>query len=366
MINYEEFQFLPYNPPFGNLLTFQSLPTTPTLTLSNPFPSNISGAGAPTGYGIARNLQMGYVQFFTLGVEREIGRNTILEVNYVGNKSTRLTKGVNFNFAPPGPGAVQTRRVLRQDLGNIFVTEPWGNATYESVQAQLERRMSGGLLLLASYAYGKTLTDVPTSTGDKGGTTAQNPYCLNSCEKGDPTYDLRQRFTANVVYELPFGRSRRWMSRGGAADVLLGGWDVASIMSRQSGRPMTVNVSGDPLNTGQSNARANYLGGPKTVVNPTLNQWFNTAAFAAPAPYTPGNLGYGTMLGPGTVNWDFSVYKTFSFTERHRLQFRTEFFNVLNHPNLGNPGLTVGTANFGKITSAGDPRVLQFGLKYHF
>src|SRR5205823_5900513 len=162
----------------------------------------------------------------------------------------------------------------------IFVTEPWGNATYNSLQLQLERRMSGGLLLLASYAYGKTLTDVPNSTGDKGGTTAQNPYCLNSCEKGDPTYDLRQRFTANAVY-------------------------------------------------------------------------------AAHAPYTPGNLGYGTFLGPGPFNWDFSVYKTFSVAERHRLQFRTEFFNFPNHPNLGNPGLTVGTANFGKITSAGDPRVLQ-------
>jgi hypothetical protein len=156
------------------------------------------------------------------------------------------------------------------------------------------------------------------------------------------------------------------MRSGGAADLLLGGWDMASIVSRQSGRAMTVNVSGDPLNTGQGNARANYLGGPKTVANPTLNLWFNTAAFAAPAPYTPGNLGYGTMLGPGPFNWDFSVYKTFSISERHRLQFRTEFFNVLNHPNLGNPGLTVGTANFGKIISAGDPRVLQFGLKYRF
>src|SRR5258707_12615070 len=156
------------------------------------------------------------------------------------------------------------------------------------------------------------------------------------------------------------------LTGGGVADLLFGGWDMASIISRQSGRAMTVNVSGDPLNTGQSNARANYLGGDKTVENPTLNRWFNTAAFAAPAPYTPGNLGYGTFLGPGVFNWDFSVYKTFSITERHRLQFRTEFFNVLNHPNLGNPGLTVGTANFGKITSASDPRVLQFGLKYQF
>ncbi|MEO8129610.1 MAG: TonB-dependent receptor, partial [Bryobacteraceae bacterium] len=93
MNNYDEFLFLPYNPPFGNLLTFQSLPTTPTISLNNPFPSNISGAGAPTAYGVSRDLQMGYVQFFTLGVEREVMKNTILEVSYVGNKSTRLTKG---------------------------------------------------------------------------------------------------------------------------------------------------------------------------------------------------------------------------------------------------------------------------------
>src|SRR5260370_41504608 len=120
MNNYDEFLFLPYNPPFGNVLTFQSLPNTPTLSLSNPFPSNISGAGAPTGYGIARDLQMGYVQFAMLGLEREIARNTTLEASYVGNKPTRLAKGVNFNFAPPGPGPVQTRRGPPPEPGSTF------------------------------------------------------------------------------------------------------------------------------------------------------------------------------------------------------------------------------------------------------
>jgi len=366
MNNYDEFLFLPYNPPFGNVLTYQSLPSTPTLSLTDPFPASGTTTGAPTAYGIDRNLRIGYVQFFTLSVQHEIARNTVLEVSYVGNKSTRLTKGLNFNYAPPGPGAVQARRVLRQDLGNVFVTVPTSNSTYHSLQLQLERRVSNGLFVLASYAYGKTLADVGTSTGDKGGSLVQNPFCANSCEKGDPNYDLRQRFTANLIYELPFGRGRRFLSKGGVVDTVLGGWDVASIINRQSGRPLTVTVSGDPLNTGNGNARANYLGGPKTVANPTLNMWFNTAAFAAPPAYTPGNLGWGTFLGPGLFNWDFSIYKTFAFTERHRLQFRTEFFNFANHPNLNNPGLVLGTATFGKITSAGDPRVLQFGLKYLF
>jgi hypothetical protein len=365
MNNYDEFLFLPYNPPFGNVLTFQSLPGTPTLSLSNPFPAAGAG-GTPTGYGIDRNLQIGYVQFFSLGVQREIARNTVLEAGYVGSKSTRLTKGVNFNFAPPGPGAIQTRRITRQDLGNIFVTQSTGNATYHSLHLQLERRISGGLLVLAGYTYGKVLTDVPNSTGDKGGASAQDPYCLHACEKGDPTYDLRQRFTSNVIFELPFGKGRHFMTGGGVTNTILGGWDVASIFTRQSGRALTVNVAGDPINTGQGNTRANYVGGPKNIPNATINLWFNTAAFAAPPAFTPGNLGYGTFLGPGTFSWDFAIYKTFALHERHRLQFRTEFFNFANHPNLGNPGLTVGTATFGKITSASDPRVAQFALKYVF
>ncbi|HYM12436.1 MAG TPA: TonB-dependent receptor [Bryobacterales bacterium] len=365
--NYDEFLFLPYNPPFGNVLTYQSLPNRATLSLSNPFPDTGASAGAPAGYGMDQHLQMGYVQFFTVGVEREIARNTVLEVSYVGNKSTRLAKAVNVNFAPMGAGAVQPRRVLRQDLGNVAVVEPWSNATYHSLQVQLDRQLSQGLMLLAGYAYGKALDDVSGSTGDKGGSTAQNPYCINSCEKGPPAYDLRQRFTANVVYELPFGRNRRFLgSANHAADALLGGWDVASIISRQSGRPLTLGLPGDPLNTGNGNGRPNYLGGPTSVSNATINQWFNTAAFGAPLPYTPGNAGRGIMLGPGLFSWDFAVYKTFAFTERHHLQFRTEFFNFPNHANFGNPGTTLGTPTFGQITSAGDPRTLQFGLKYLF
>ncbi len=364
--NYDEFLFLPYNPPFGNVLTFQSLTTTPTLSLSNPFPSSGASAGAPTAYGIAQNLQMGRVQFYTVGIEREIAKNTVVEISFVGNKSTHLAKAVNFNYAPPGPGALQTRRVLRQDLGSIVIVEPWSDATYNSLQAQVERRLSGGLLLLSSYAWGKALTDVPTSTGDKGSATYQNPFCTISCEKGDPTFDLHHRFTTNVIYELPFGRGRHYLSNGRLVDAVLGGWDVASIITVQSGRPMTVIQASDPLNTGLGNARANYVGGSETLSSRTINQWVNTAAFGVPPPYTPGNLGYGTFDGPGLFSMDLSIYKTFSITERKRLQFRTEFFNIPNHVNFNNPGLTLGTSTFGVITSAGDPRVLQFGLKFLF
>ncbi|MPY89614.1 MAG: TonB-dependent receptor plug domain-containing protein [Luteitalea sp.] len=362
--NYDEYLFLPYNPPFGNVLAFQSLVDRPTLSLSDPFPTD-RGTGAPIAYGVDRNLRLGYVQFFTLGVEREIARDTVFEVRYVGSKSTALAKAVNVNYAPPGPGAVQPRRVLRPDLGNATVVFSSSNASYHSLHAQLERRVASGLYVFTSYAYGKALDDVANSQGDKGGSNAQDPRCVHACEKGVPAYDRRQRFTLNLVYDLPFGRGKRFLT-GGLASALFGGWQIASIFSAQSGAPLTVSIPGDPLNTGQGNARADYVGGKIALDNPTIDRWFNTDAFASPAPFTPGNLGRGTFTGPGSIAWDFSIARTLSIAEGHRLQFRAEFFNFPNHPNFGNPGTAFGLPTFGTIGGAGSPREVQLGLKYLF
>ena len=324
--NYDEYFYMPYNPPFGNLLTYQSLPNTPTLSLDNPFPASGGQVGVPTAYGIDPKFRVGYVQFFTFGVQHEITRDTILQVSFVGSKSTHLAKGYDLNYAPPGPGAVASRRVLTPNLANDYVEMPSSNATYDSLQVQLERRFSKGLMLLTSYAFAKALDDVANSQGDKGTAQMQNPLCANSCEKGDPAYDRRQRFTFNLVYQLPAGKGRRFLNHGGIADAFLGGWEVGSIFQRQSGQPLTVAISGDPLNIGTSgNARAQYLGGSIKLNNPTLNKYFNTAVFAAPTPYTPGNLGRGTFTGPGLQTLDFALYKTFNLKERHRLQVAGSF-----------------------------------------
>jgi hypothetical protein len=364
--NYDEFLFLPYNPPFGNVLTFNSSPTTPTLSLSNPFPSGLGTPPTPTAYGVAPDFKIGYVQFYTFGIEREIMRDTVLEISYVGNKSTDLAKAINVNYAPAGPGAVQPRRVARTDLANVVVTFPSSNATYNSLQAQLERHFSNGLYLLTSYAYGKALDDVAGSQGDKGSATAQNPLCVNSCEKGPPAYDLRQRYTLNFVYQLPFGKGRAFLNRSGLVNEIAGGWEVGTIFGAQTGQLLTITESGDPINTGQANARPNYVGGPVQLSDPTINRFFNTSAFVAAPLYTPGNAGRGILSGPGLVTWDFSAYKTWVLRERSQLQFRSEFFNVLNHTNFGSPGTVLGTSTYGVITGAGASRDIQFALKYSF
>lgn len=365
--NYDAYYFLPYNPPFGNSASYTSLPDRPTLSLDNPFPTSGASVGLPAAYGVDRNLRIGYVQMFTLNVQQRIAPGTVLEIGYLGNKSTRLGKGMSYNYALPGPGPIQPRRILTQDLGNVAVQQSISNATYHSLQVQLERQFSKGLLLLSSYAFGKALDDVTTSNGDRGGFQGQDPRCANSCEKGRPAFDIRHRFTMNVVYQLPFGRGRHFLgSSSRLTDALIGGWDISSILIAQTGPPLTIAIAGDPLNIGQGNARADYIGGSVTVENPTIDRYFNTDAFARPQQYVPGNAGRGILSAPGLLSWDCSLHKIFSITETHRLQLRGEFFNLPNKVNLGAPGRTFGVAGFGAITSAGRGREIQVALKYIF
>jgi outer membrane receptor protein involved in Fe transport len=364
--NYDEYYYMPYNPPFGNVKVY-STSGRPTITLDNPFPNEVGVTGAPTAYGVEPGLRIGYSQFFSFGVQQAIARDTTVEVSYVGSKSTRLAKGFDVNYAPPGPGTIATRRVLSADLGNAYVTFSNANATFHSLQAQLERRLSKGLLVMTSYTFGKALDDVASSGGDKGSTTIQDPRCAHSCEKGVPLYDRRQRFTFNAVYQMPFGKGRHFLNAGGVRDALLGGWDIAAITSVQSGQPLTATASGDRMNVGVSNTtRAQYLGGSVAVDNPGLNQWFNTSVFGLPALYTPGNLGRGTFTGPSSRSVDVALYKTFRIGERYRVQLRGEFFNLPNHPILGNPGLTLATNTFGVITSASGEREGQVAVKFTF
>ncbi|MDZ4796944.1 MAG: carboxypeptidase regulatory-like domain-containing protein [Bryobacteraceae bacterium] len=365
--NYDAFYFLPYNPPFGNSASYFSLPDQPTLTLDDPFPSSGASRGLPGAFGVDRDLKIGYVQMFSLNVQQRIAPDTVLEVGYLGNKSTRLGKGLSYNYALPGPGAIQPRRILTTDLGNVGLQTSSSNATYHSLQVQLERQFSKGLLLLSSYAFGKALDDVTTSNGDRGGFQGQDPRCAHSCEKGRPTFDIRQRFTLSAVYQLPFGKGRRFLDRRSRiVDGIAGGWDLSSIFIGQTGQPLTIAAAGDRLNIGQGNVRADYIGGDVTVDNPTINRYFNTDAFAVPRLYVPGNSGRGILSGPGTISWDFSLHKNLAITETHRLQIRAEFFNFPNHTNFSAPGRAVGIAGFGVITGAGRPREVQVALKYLF
>ncbi len=185
--------------------------------------------------------------------------------------------------------------------------------------------------------------------------------------------NLNHQFTASVLYDLPFGKGRTYLHDAGWATTLLSGWQTLGIVTLQSGRPFTVALLPEIDNSGTgrsilgfgANDRPNVVGNPD-LSNGTVEQWFNTSAFAFPPPGTFGNAGRNIIAGPGFQNFNISLVKDTALSERFKVQFRAEAFNLFNHPNFNLPDNFLGSPTFGRISSARDPRHVQFGLKLLF
>ncbi len=236
------------------------------------------------------------------------------------------------------------------------------------VELRAEKRLTRGLSLLASYVWSKTITDARGSTPDGGVSpeTPQNPRDLRSERAVSDEY-LPHRFVVSEIYELPFGRGKRFMTNAHAMlQGVLGGWTVAGITTLESGGRVNLNVPAQPANTGDPNrpnvAHDWHLGPGQQ----SLQRWFDTTAFEPSVPHTFGNAGRNLIGGPALYNFDLALYKTFRITESKRLQFRSEAFNAFNTPPFLNPGGDVGNATFGVISNARPGRILQFGLKFIF
>jgi hypothetical protein len=223
---------------------------------------------------------------------------------------------------------------------------------------------------MVSYTWAKSL-DTATAIRNLGGDTLfpQNSYC-RSCEKGRSSHDTRHRLVTSALWELPFGKGRRFDISNPVVNVLAGGWQMGGILTLQSGFAMTI-VNG--LDT--SNAGGLFDRPDSTGVNASLprgeqdpQRFFNTQAFRTALAGTFGNVGRNTMDTPGIIGFDFAMHKDFRFTEQHKLQFRFEAFNFPNHPNWNNPNTNIAAgSNFGVITGTrGNMRNLQFALKYMF
>jgi hypothetical protein len=228
--------------------------------------------------------------------------------------------------------------------------------------------MSHGLSLEAGYTYGKS---IDTASGLQGTDQAQNNYDLGA-ERGLSDFDIRHRFVLSNTWVLPFGPGQHWLSSGPAAHIL-GGWQASNIVTLETGQPLTA-----VLSTALSGTDSNGTDRPNMIANPNLpagqrdpNRWFNTAAFVPPPIYYDsqgtfsilGNEGRNVITGPGFADWDLSLARRFRLTEHTGLTFRSDFFNLTNHPNFDRPGLIVGTSEFGVITSAENAREVQFALR---
>jgi hypothetical protein len=226
----------------------------------------------------------------------------------------------------------------------------------------VQKRYAKGFSILANYTAGKSLDTASDATG---GGTQPDPW-NHQTNRGPSDYDVAQRLVVSAIWEMP-------RLKGSPAPVrwVLGGWQSNAIYTAETGIPLTIRSGADNDYNGVSGDFADYLGGDWGLSNdrPRKDQiarWFNTSVFAANRVGTVGTARRGQLRAPGDSNLDYSLFKNFPLGEVARVQFRGEFFNFFNHPNLGSPGTTVNSPSFGIINSASEPRIMQFALKLIF
>ena len=346
------------NPPFANIVTVFNPP------LDDPGRGS-AGADRPKSLVTLDPVyDVPMVQSYSLGVQQQLAVNTAVSVSYVGSRGTHLDRSRNINYPLPLADGhdfdprLNTRQVALESIApfqgwsNINQREPTASSTYHSLQVDFNRAYQNGLRFQTAYTFSKVITDA-----DDFGTSPQNPRNLRT-ERSLASFDRTHMAIFNYSYELPFFRKPE-----NALQRLAGGWQLTGITEFMSGRPFNIGITGSNIGLA---GRPDVIAGSSSTGSKTVAQWFNTAAFAAPAFGYFGNAGRNLVRGPGVAKWDISVLKNFRFSEHLNTQFRWETFNTFNHPNFDGVSGNFGSGNFGQVTSARDPRAMQFGLKVEF
>ncbi|HEY6345251.1 MAG TPA: carboxypeptidase regulatory-like domain-containing protein [Bryobacteraceae bacterium] len=389
-------------PPYNGTATFTgSLPSLLPITANVPVPPSC-GPNVPSPctifapFGLQPNGQTPAVAEWNFSIQQQITRNTAIRAAYVGSHGYHGLLNIDPNSVPLetceassgclAGGINAARSTVPQGMQYIPVTSArpnpylsagffWyteGNSSYNALQFDLTHRLSHGLQFRAAYTWAKNLDMNSGLTGAQAENQSQmvmNRFDL-SRDWGPSALDIASQASISAAYELPFAGSAH-----GVEGKLLRGWQVNTITTLQTGFPFTpvigANISGDgnTRNPDRPSLNPNFTG---HVIPGTQGEWFNPNAFVIPPAGTWGNLGRGVYRGPGLEEVDVSLFKNTALSERMNLQFRAEFFNVMNHVNLGTPNATAfsGTAvspSAGLITAlATTPRQIQFGLKLIF
>lgn len=367
----------PFNTPFQlfNVLTNpvpvyylgqNIFPAQPPVALDQNFAASLPNG--TTAFTLNPNGRSPYTSQWNFSVQHSIGNNHVIEVDYVGSSSHRLQN--RYDMAQCRPGAdlrCDPSTKLWPRYTGLLTSDFNANATYNGLFAKYQHRLSQGLNLRLEYTFAKTLTD----GWEFGTSTDEQITTCRHCDKGYASFDQRHRFVASTIYDLPFGRGRRFGGRmPKAADLLAGGWSMTGITTFATGVPIfvtspattsSVYISHRPVRLcdGADSSLAGNLRG-----NGFLD--FQTSCFATPATGYFGDSGRAPLNGPGINNWDIGIEKEFPVPvrEQTKLQFRAEMFNAFNHAQFGLPNANTGDgANFGRIGSARSPRLVQLGLK---
>ncbi len=344
----------------------------PRLTLNGGFPAvQLPATSVPgpalVGAEIPQEfLPTQYSQQWFFDVQRELPFDTLLTVGYNGNGTRQLLSGVDFNLPfdiAPGPTPVASRRIW-PFYTSVTRQLPVGRLSYNAMVLKLEKRFSKGLTFLSAYTWSKTIDNVDETLSNSG-VGALKPWDRN-LNRGRSTTDLRHNYVVSASYELPFGKGKAYMNQNRVADLLFGGWQLGGILSLQTGLPFTVNSGGGITNAGGADRPNRIADGKLPDGQRSIDRWFDLAAFVTQPQFTYGNSGRNILDGPGNKNLDLSLAKSFAITERYRLQFRAESFNATNTANFGFPAANINGAGVGTITSADEPRRVQFALKLIF
>jgi hypothetical protein len=384
--------------------------SNPVFKLSDGFPSaEIAAQGVNlTSIQIRAqdpNQRTPYVEQTSFGVEYEVNKNTSFSTTYVGNWGRKEERVRDYN-QPMITGFDTGCPILQYpyaNLTNMLTVDTFtptgcsnpsqhayletatndGNTDYNGVEFQLKQRMAYGLYYSLGYTFSHGLSNFRDNL--TAGQLPQNSYNY-AAEMGNSVFDIRSRFVGNFLWELPFGRGRRFMNGDNFAARWLGDWQFNGIVTLQTGTPFNITADINNVVDGNNPNYADCIPGVDPHAGATTNHnlytttgtYLNPAAFAAPAVGTFGTCAPYQFYGPGIQMWDLSLFKDFHITERFRLQFRTEFFNAFNHPNFQNPNGDISSGGFGKVSNTlnpteggdsggpGDPREIQFGLKLYF
>ena len=373
-----------HNVPYTFPETNQSDNFTPSINTFNFAPA-VLGTTVVSFTGMETNPSPQYIQQWSGTVEQSLGRSTVLEIGYLGARGFHLQRAHLINNAQPGPGLIQPRRPFKKisfvpntvlppnivvtsttfGVSTINLLENSAQSWYDAGYVNVRRRAVKGLTFLANYTWSKSLSNAPDFRSPMfEAAIPQNNNDL-AAEKG-PACDVRNRLAVSAVYDVPtWGRSR--LTKAVTAD-----WRASTIFQVQSGFPFTISVFGDTANAGtalgENPVRANVTG--KQVFGPgtrNATTWFDPAAFVTPPAYAFGNAGRNSVVGAGMQTMDVSVVRSFALRETLHLETRGEFFNALNHTNLGTPNRFVNTAGFGSITEVTTPgREIQVSARLSF
>ena len=386
-----------HNVPYVFPETQQSNNFTPTPALYTTqlnFGQPVLGQTTVSFTGMEPHAKAQYIEQWSTSIEKSLGKATTLEVGYLGAHGVHLQRAHLINNAPPGPGAIGPRRPfpiisfvpnttlpagityvapaagcpsgqMCFPVSTINLLENTAQSWYDAGYVNVRRRYQRGFTLLANYTWSKNLSDAPDFRSPMFESAIPQNNADLAAEKG-PSCDVRHRFALSAVYDIPGINNLKW------ASAVTSHWQLSTVYQVQTGFPFTISVFGDTANTGtalgENPDRANYTGQP--IFGPgtrTATQWFNRGAFATPPAFTFGDVGRNSVYGPGTQTLDLALARDFTITERAKFQFRGEFFNALNHTNLGTPDRFVNTPQFGTITQATTPgRQIQLSARLSF